>query len=182
MDFREINEFLHDFMGYIITLIVIILVYMFVISFQPVAGNSMSPSLVEGDILLVSKLSYKFGSINRNDIVSLKTGSKRFVKRVIGLPGERIDYLNGVLYINDESFKESVISSDVLTHNFMFEDVCSPELCVDGIIPKDYYFVLGDNRGDSQDSRDPEIGLIYKKDIEGKIIFRIWPVNNIGKI
>src|SRR5574344_1451964 len=100
MDFREINEFLHDFMGYIITLIVIILVYMFVISFQPVAGNSMSPSLVEGYILLVSKLSYKFGSINRNDIVSLKTGSKRFVKRVIGLPGERIDYLNGVLYIN----------------------------------------------------------------------------------
>lgn len=183
MDFREITEFFKDFIGYIITLIVIILIYTFVVSFQPIAGNSMTPNLMEGDIVLVSKLSYIIEEPRRNDIIVFKTkDGKRFVKRVIGLPGEKIDYLNGIIYINDESFKETVIGEDVLTNNFMFVDICSKEKCTDSKIPENYYLVLGDNREDSQDSRDKEIGLIEKSQISGKVIFRIWPVNEMGKI
>lgn len=183
MDLREITEFLRDFMGYIITLVVIILIYTFVVSFQPIAGNSMTPNLMEGDIVVISKLSYLFSEPKRNEIIVFKSNDgKRFVKRIIGLPGEKIDYLDGIIYINDESFKETVIGEDVITNNFMFVDICSKEKCSDSKIPKDYYLVLGDNREDSQDSRDPEIGLIKKNQLEGKVIFRIWPINELGKI
>lgn len=182
MDLREVTEFLRDCLGYIITLVVIVLIYTFVVSFQPIAGNSMAPNLVEGNIVLVSKLSFLFSTPKRNDIVTFKTEKgKRFVKRIIGLPGEEIDYLDGILYINKETFKETIIDEDVVTRNFMFEDICPIEKCPDSKIPEDYYLVLGDNREDSQDSRDPELGLIKKSELRGKVTFKIWPINEIGK-
>ena len=160
MDLREVTEFFKDFAGYIITALVIILVFTFIVSLQPIAGNSMSPTLEEGQVVIVTKI---FKNYNRNDIVVLKSDSKYYVKRVIGLPGERIDYLNGILKINNESYKETFLKEDVVTSNFLFEDICSSKECPNGVIPDNMYLVLGDNRPESMDSRDSSFGLIEKK-------------------
>lgn len=183
MDLREVTEFLRDAGKYIISLAVLVVIFIFIITFQPVAGNSMHPTLEEGNVIVVSKLAYKLGSPKRNEIAVVKdSNNKSFVKRIIGLPGEKIDYLNGVLYINDKPYKETFISDTVKTHNFLFEDICSLEDCPDGIIPEDMYMVLGDNRPESVDSRDPDFGLLTKKQIKGKMLFRIWPLNKIGGV
>ena len=158
MDLREVTEFLKDFAGYIITALVIILVFTFIVSLQPIAGNSMSPTLEEGQVVIVTKL---FNNYTRNDVVVLKLDSKYYVKRIIGLPGERIDYLNGILKIDNMAFKEQFLDESVVTSNFLFED---------------------DNRPESLDSRDPSFGLIEKKNIKERVVFKIWPINNLGSI
>ena len=179
MDLREVTEFFRDFAGYIITALVIILIFTFVVSLQPIAGNSMSPTLEEGQVVTVFKL---FKHYERNDVVVLKLDSKYYVKRIIGLPGERIDYLNGILKIDNISYKETFLDESVVTSNFLFEDVCPTWKCPNGVIPDNMYLVLGDNRPDSLDSRDSSFGLIEKKNIKGKVFFKIWPVNNIGLV
>ena len=123
-----------------------------------------------------------FSSPKRNDVVTfVDKDSKRYVKRIIGLPNERIDYLNGYLYINGESYTENILNN-VTTNNFTFEDIYSKDKCPEGIIPDDYYLVLGDNRPESQDSRDEKIGLINKKDIDGQIVFKVWPFKDFGAV
>ena len=179
MDLREVTEFFRDFMWYIIAFAVIIFALIFVVSIQTVAGNSMDPTLKDGDRVLVSKLSYKISSVSRNDIVLLDVHGKSFVKRVIGLPGEKIEYMDGFLFVNDEPFKESYLNQDVVTYNFMFSDICSLEDCPDGKIPEGKYMVMGDNRPESNDSRDKSFGLVDKSDIKGKVIFRVWPFGSV---
>ena len=135
----------------------------------------MDPTLKDGDILFLNKIGYKIFDVERFDIVSINTNtSKYFVKRVIGLPGEKIEYKDGALYINGEGFKETFLSEDVVTEDFSLSDIGYET------IPEDMYLVLGDNRSNSQDSRDPKIGLIHKDDIIGKTSLRIWPFNKIG--
>lgn len=183
MDFRDIKEFFHDFVGFIIAFIVVVLIFTFVVAFHPVAGNSMTPTLAEGDVVLVSKFSQKLFDLKRNEIVILKADDeKTYIKRIIGLPGEKIDYINGTLYINDKGYTESFLADDVITNNFLFEDICSIDECPNGIIPEDMYLVLGDNRSDSFDSRDSELGLVPLSSIKGTVLMRIWPVNKLGLI
>ncbi len=178
-DFRGFTEFIKDTFGYIITFIVIALIFTFVVAVAPVAGNSMSPTLNDGDMVIVSRCSYLFTDIKRNEIVIFKdSNKKKYVKRVIGLPGERIDYLNGYLHINGETYEENLINAE--TNNFMFEDICPEYNCPASVIPENHYLVLGDNRGESQDSRDPIIGLVSKNKIMGKIVFRILPFSDFG--
>lgn len=181
-DLREVKEFLKDTLGYIIVIIVTVLVFIYVFSFHQVIGNSMSPTLKEGDIAILSKINYRIFKIKRNDVVAIQTDNdKLLVKRVIGLPGEDIYYLDNILYINNKAYTEEFLTSDVETNNFMFEDICSIDKCPDGVIPDGMYLVLGDNREDSLDSRDPSLGLVPKKDIIGKSLIRIWPLNKISK-
>jgi len=179
MDLREVTEFLRDFAGYIITALVIILVFTFVVALQPIAGNSMSPTLEEGQVVVVTKL---FKNYTRNDIVIIKLDSKLYAKRIVGLSGERIDYLNDILYVDNTPYKETFLEDDVVTSNFLFEDICSSRECPNGVIPDNMYLVLGDNRPDSIDSRDNSFGLVDKKNIKGEVVFKIWPVNNIGLV
>jgi len=178
-DLREITEFFRDFGKYLLLIIVMILIFTFIVVFQPVAGNSMNPTLKEGDVILVSKLSKSF---LRNEIVTVIVNDKSYVKRIIGLPGEEVHYLNDVLYVNDVGYKEDFLSEEVVTNNFMFVDICSIEDCPLGVIPEDMYLVLGDNRSESSDSRDPSFGLVSKEQIKGKVIFKIWPINRFGGI
>ncbi len=182
MDFREISEFFRDVSIYIITFLVIAIIFVFVISLQPIAGNSMVPTLEEGDVVLVSKFSYRFFKIQRNDIVTLKVNGKSYVKRVIGLPGEDIKYIKNVLYINDNPFTENFLGENIETTGFTLEDVCKEDECPNGVIPEGKYLVLGDNRPESEDSRIKEFGLVSKDDITGKVFFRIWPFNKLSKI
>lgn len=179
MDLREITEFFKDFMWYIIAFLVIVFIFTFVIAVQPVAGNSMDSTLKDGQMVLVSKFSYRFGKVKRNEIVVLNNHGKSYVKRIIGLPGEKVEYMDGVLYIDDSPFKETFLDSNVETYNFLFVDICDEDLCPDGVIPENKYFVMGDNRAESIDSRDKSFGLVDKNEIKGKVFFSLWPFGKI---
>lgn len=190
MDFRDIKENLKDFSVYIIIIIAVILCVQYVVTIQQILGPSMNPTLVEKDAVLLNKFAYRIGKIRRGDVVALNyNGEKFMVKRVIGLPGEKIEYKNNVLYINDEPFEEKYLGSDVETEDFLVSgskvytvnyNVDTLENLESDIIPEDMYLVLGDNRQNSEDSR--YYGLIKKEDIIGKTTIRIWPLSKIGLI
>ena len=190
MDFRDIKENLKDFSVYIIIIIAVILCVQYVVTIQQVLGPSMNPTLVEKDAVLLNKFAYRIGKIRRGDVVALNyNGEKFMVKRVIGLPGEKIEYKNNVLYINDEPFQEKYLGSDVETEDFLVSgskvytvnyNVDTLENLESDVIPEDMYLVLGDNRQNSEDSR--YYGLIKKEDIIGKTTIRIWPLSKIGLI
>ena len=168
MDFRDITEFFKDTFKYIVVAVVVLLLFIFVIGIQQVVGPSMSPTLTADNLVVVNKLIYRFKKIEREDIVILSKNDKYMIKRVIGLPGERIEYINNVLYVNGVKYDETFIDTNTVHTN---------DFSVNGIIPEGKYLVLGDNREDSQDSRD--YGLIEKKEIIGKVWFSFWPLNKI---
>lgn len=158
-----------ELIPYIIIIIVVVLVRSFIITPVKVDGPSMEKTLYDGDILLLEKYDKDY---ERFDVVVLKYNNDKLVKRVIGLPGDRVEYKHDTLYINGEEIKESFI--DEKTENFSLKELGY------NVIPEGYYFVVGDNRNNSLDSR--YIGLLKKDDIEGKVIFRIFPFKSFGKI
>lgn len=175
MDWLEIKEFFKDTIKYIILIIVVLVLALYVVSLQQVVGPSMSPTLTNNDILILDKLSYRFKSIKRGDIVSVYyADTKYLIKRVVGLPGETIEFKDSILYINGEPHKENYLNGDVKTNDFSLNDLGFDK------IPEDMYLVLGDNRGDSLDSRDPKVGLIPKKNVIGQVRLQIWPLNEFG--
>ncbi|MGI5997238.1 MAG: signal peptidase I [Lutispora sp.] len=145
----------------------------FIFQIAYVKGPSMEPTLYEGQILIVSKLNYRIGAPKRGDIVVLSDNleHKDLIKRVIGLPGEKIDIRDGFVYINGELLEEKYIS--VPTYEYGFEG---------SKVPEDKYFVLGDNRPESRDSRSGSLGFVERENIMGKAVFRLWPLNKIGTI
>ena len=175
IDLREPKEFLKDMLSIVITIVAVILFIVYIGSIQQVLGPSMEPTLKEGDILILNKIGYKLFDVKRFDIVAVKTKtSKYYVKRIIGLPGEKVEYINNVLFINEKAHKEEFLAKDTITENFSIKDLGYDT------IPEDMYLVLGDNRINSEDSRDPKIGLIKKVDILGKNSLRIFPFKNFG--
>jgi signal peptidase I len=159
--------------------VVIALVLAFVIRhflFAPVIvdGESMMPTLEHNDRMIVNKISYAFGDPERFDIIVFHApAGKDYIKRVIGLPGDEIEYRNDVLYVNGEPVEEPYLdelkqayNGDRLTRDFQAVTVPEGEL-----------FVLGDNRGRSKDSRD--IGTIHIDEVIGKANVVFWPVSNI---
>ncbi len=168
MDLRDIKEFLKDALKYIIAIAVILIVAIYVVSFQEVIGPSMNNTLKSGDITVVNKLVFRLRNIKRNEIVSLKKDDKIMVKRIIGLPGEHIEYKDNILYVDGKKISDSRSSS---TKDFKLESIGYET------IPKDMYLVLGDNRTNSSDSRT--FGLVKKSDIIGKVNIRIYPFNKI---
>lgn len=176
MDWLSIKEFLKDTLKYIILIVTILFIVIYVVSLHQIVGTSMTPTLNNGDITILDKISYKFNNIKRNDIVSIyNEDSKYIVKRIVGLPGESIEYKNNKLYINGEEIKELYLENQI-TEDFKLNEIGYEK------IPEDMYFVLGDNRKDSLDSRDSSVGLINKSDILGKVRFRIWPLNKISNL
>lgn len=171
MDWLDIKEFLKDSAKYILTIIAVLFIVVYVVSVQQIIGPSMQPTLNNGDIVLLNKFQYRLFDVKRNQIIALNyKDTKYMVKRVIGLPGEKIEFKDNTLYINDKAFNEPFIK-DVKTNDFSLADLGYD------VIPQDMYLVLGDNRENSMDGRD--FGLIKKKDIIGKASIRIWPLNNI---
>ena len=158
-----------EFIPYLVIILIVVLIRCFVVTPVRVSGTSMYPTLKNNDIVLLKKFDK---NIERFDIVVFNYNNSKLIKRVIGLPGETVKYVNGILYINNKKIDD--VKLDVSTDNFFLE-----ELGYD-VIPDDYYFVLGDNRGVSQDSRI--IGLISKKDICGEGVFRLFPLNKIGVV
>ena len=142
-----------------------------------VSGSSMEPTLSNNDQLILDKISYRFSEPKRFDIIVFPFQYKEntyYVKRVIGLPGETVQIdLDGSIYINGEKLEE----------NYGME-VIKPETIGRAAEPieleDDEYFVMGDNRNNSSDSRDPSVGNIRRSNIIGKAWVRIWPLNKFG--
>ena len=168
MDFRGIKEFFTDALKYIIVGLVVLIIFIYIISFQQVLGPSMNPNYNEGEIYILNKLKYKISDVKRFDVIVINSPkSKYMIKRVIGLPGEHIEYKDNKLYIDGEIMEEN-FETGSLTEDFNIN------ILNESKIPEDYYFVVGDNRNNSEDSR--KFGFISKKDIVGKVGFRLWPI------
>jgi signal peptidase I len=175
MDFRNIKEFTKDMLKYIFTIFVVIFIIVYIVTIQQVVGSSMQPTISDQDIVILNKVHYRFFNIKRFDVVSLKyNNTKYLIKRVIGLPGDKIEYRDNQLYINGKEVTEGFLKTDATTKDFSLETLGYEK------IPDDMYLVLGDNRENSLDSR--EIGLVKKKDIIGKVSLKIWPINKIKYI
>ena len=133
----------------------------------------MSHTLNNNDVILIDKLSYRFTNPKRNDVISFQYAETKYlIKRIIGLPGEHIKYVDGNLYINDQIYNDK-FDLNQITDNFDLK-----KLGFD-VIPDNMYLVLGDNRTNSLDSRSTKVGLIKKEDIIGKATIRLWPLNKI---
>lgn len=173
-------KFLKELIPYLVIIVVVIVIRTFIATPVRVDGSSMDPTLKDGDILILNKLSRNY---KRFDIVVVEIKQKyykggkakykttKLVKRIIGLPGENIEYKDNKLYINGKVI-EDVAPEE--TEDFSLKDIYGINK-----IPSDSYFVMGDNRDGSSDSRMSEVGLIKKDKILGKTIFRIWPINKI---
>ena len=168
------KEILKTFLTYVGIILVVVLIRIFLIDPVRVDGPSMNTTLKNGEIMILNKIVYKKGNIKRFDIVVVDQGDKYIIKRVVGLPGETIAYKNNELYINGEKVEDPYPSTK--TDDFTIEDVGHTK------IPGDTYFVMGDNRADSLDSRYPSVGVIKKEHILGRARFIIWPLNRFGKV
>ena len=125
----------------------------------------MEPTLMEGQVVIVNKIEYYLKSPKRNDVIVYKQSNREHsyyeIKRVIGLPGETVKIKNGMIYINDEVLKEKIKT----------ETIENAGLAEEGIkLDDNEYFVLGDNRNDSEDSRFASVGNVLKNEILGKAV------------
>ena len=152
-----------------------LLIIRFVGQRTEVSGHSMEDTLDDGDNLIVDKLTYRFRDPVRYDIIVFPYKYKEdtyYIKRIIGLPGEMVQ-------ITEEG--NILINGEILEESYGREVMKSPVIAADPIIlGEDEYFVLGDNRNASADSRDPSVGVISGKDIVGRSWLRIWPLNKFG--
>jgi signal peptidase I len=164
-----------EWVGVIVgALLVALLIKTFLLQAFYIPSRSMEPTLRIGDRVLVNKLSYKVHDINRGDIVVFERPKdeppdaiKDLIKRVIGLPGETVSTQNGQVYIDGRPLDEPYLPAGTVTDNLPPTKV-----------PEDEVFVMGDNRGDSRDSR--YFGPIDEGLIVGRAFVRIWPVTHLG--
>ena len=154
---------------YLIIVLIVVLIRTFIITPVRVNGNSMKPTLFDREILLLTKNNR---NIKRFDIIVLKFEGERLVKRVVGLPGEHLKYVNNQLYVNDNLIEDSFSNS--ITISFDIKELGYE------VIPDNHYFVLGDNRSESKDSRF--FGMVDIDDIVGKTKFRLYPFKRIGMV
>ena len=160
--------------------VVILFAFVLVYFFGQVRTNIGSPmelTLADGDRVLLDRLSYSVGSPKRNDIIAFKPNgsstSHTHIKRVIGLPGETIQIMDGIIYINGKVYLEKA------DYPLMTNSGLASEPITLGVKE---YFVLGDNRNDSEDSRYADIGLVNLDYIEGKVWLRIAPTDSFGRV
>ncbi len=141
-----------------------------------VSGLSMYPNFHNGDYIFTDKISFRFGDPQRGDVVVFKNpqdSSQDFIKRVMGLPGEKVKIQNGHVYIDDDLVQEPYLKTDLYTPAGAFLQEGQNVTVTPGS-----YIVLGDNRPNSSDSR--EWGLLPKEKLIGKVFLRYWPADTIG--
>jgi signal peptidase I len=158
-----------------LTVALIIKTFLFQAFYIP--SESMSPTLEKNDRVIVNKLSYRLHDVNRGDVIVFKAPDgvdpsvKDLVKRVIGLPGETIEQTNGRIYVNGKRLKEPYLTEGA---------IAEPGPGFARIkIPEDSYWVMGDNRSNSKDSRLFPDHFIHKRDIVGRVFVRVWPLHRL---
>ncbi len=160
----KLQIFLKEYLPYLIALIAILLFKKFVYSPVYVSGESMMSTLHDGDVMILDIIGYHTSEIKRFDIVVIDSGRELIIKRVIGLPGEKIEYINDHLYVNGEEVEDPYGNGE--TDDFSVT------------VSKGKYFVLGDNRENSMDSR--YFGPFSKKEIKGKTKLVLFPFSRFG--
>jgi signal peptidase I len=173
---RVFTESLHLLFYLIVVFLSTYLILHYIGQRTQVLGQSMEKTLTNQDNLIVDKLTYHFMKPHRYDIVVFPVDDSAnvfYIKRIIGLPGETVQIIDGKIYVNNEELHENY-GSEVISANRA--GVAAQPV----VLGKDEYFVLGDNRNHSMDSRDPEVGNISKSVIIGKAWMRVWPLSRFG--
>lgn len=174
------QELAKEVRGWILYILIVIASVYVIVTYvgqrTQVDGNSMLPSLTDKDNLIVDKLSYRFHAPERYDIVVFPykyMENTYYIKRLIGLPGETVQVIDGYVYINGEKLNEHYGAEVMEEAGIAAEPI---------ELGEDEYFVLGDNRNHSSDSRDPSVGIVKGEDLVGKAWVRIYPFDKIGVI
>ena len=172
--FRELG-------GWLIYILIIIGLTYLIITFvgqrTRVSGSSMETTLSNGDNLIVDKLTYHFKEPKRYDIIVFPYKYEEntyYIKRIIGLPGETVQVIDGYTYINGEQLVGDIYGAEVMEAAGIAAEPIT--------LGEDEYFVLGDNRNHSSDSRDPSVGILKRKDLMGRAWIRIYPFDKMGVI
>lgn len=158
-------------------LLAVLIIRSFFFTIIRVDGTSMTDTLQNNDRLFVTVLDMKLHGPDRFDVVITHYDDtrKEYVKRVIGLPGDTLEVKSGVLYINGEAYEEPFLSPDrIVNYSLPQYDFGPIE------VPEGSYFVMGDNRDNSRDSR--RVGFLSEDKIVGKVRYIIWPLNRIGSV
>lgn len=173
------ESILRELGGWIVYILLIIGLTYFIITFvgqrTRVSGSSMETTLQNGDNLIVDKISYRFRDPKRYDIIVFPYKYEEntyYIKRIIGMPGETVQIKDGYVYIDGERLLSDIYGNELIK---------DPQTAADPITLKENeYFVMGDNRNHSMDSRDPSVGVLTKEDLIGRAWVRIYPFDNIG--
>lgn len=169
-----------EIIDWVKTIIVsLVLAFLIVQVIKPtiVSGESMYPTLNDRDYLILNRMAYKFGDIDRGDIIVFKSDlrqdngkTKDLIKRVIAIPGDHLIIKDSKVYINGEVQNEPYIHNEYTSGD------------IDVVIPQNEVFVMGDNRENSRDSRSSDVGLVNEDDIIGEVMIRLLPLNKIGTV
>lgn len=178
---RSIREKITGILLWVFQIVVVVLFAFVLVYFFGQArsnvGQSMELTMADGDRVLLNTLAYRVSSPQRGDIVAFKPNgsetSHTHIKRVIGLPGETVQIIDGMIYINDKVYLEKTDYPAIINAGLAEEPI---------VLGVKEYFVLGDNRNNSEDSRYADIGLVNSDYIEGKVWFRILPADMLGFI
>jgi len=180
----SIASFILEFVqSIVLALSVFVLVYLFVAQPNEVKGSSMFPNFENGEYLLTDKLSYQLGKPQRGDVVVFKAPPSEpcaedqceYIKRIIGLPGDRVMVSGDQVYLNGELLDQKFLPSDFVTKPGQFA-----QEGVERVVPEGEYLCFGDNRDHSRDGR--EFGPISRDLIVGKAFFKYWPPASVGLI
>lgn len=165
----------------IVSLAIVVVVSLFIVTYitqrTVVDGDSMNDTLQNGDQLFVDKVSYRFSEPKRFDIIvfELKDApGTHYIKRIIGLPGETVQIIDGYVYINGELLEEHYGKDEVIDEARRAAEPIT--------LGEDEYFVLGDNRNNSTDGRSLSVGNVNRSQIVGRAFIRIWPLKSFGLI
>lgn len=177
---KEEKGILRELLEWIVFLLIIIGVTYLIITYvgqrTKVSGQSMETTLHDGDNLIVDKISYRFREPERFEIIVFPYQHKEntyYIKRIIGLPGETVQVMEGRVYIDGEPLDEHY-GNELMENAGLAEEPVT--------LGEDEYFVLGDNRNHSSDSREPSVGILHREDLLGRAWIRIWPLDKFGVI
>jgi len=176
MSERFKKELIEWIKAFVIGIILFVIIRNFLFTSYLVAGGSMEPTLHDGDRVIVNRIGYIVGDIDRQDVIVFHFSEQEdYVKRVIGLPGDEIEYINDVLYVNGEQVEEDYLEIDnpniLQTGTFTLEGLTGEQT-----VPEGHLFVLGDNRDGSTDSR--EFGFIPMENVVGEVVLRFLPFDS----
>lgn len=185
---KQKNELVEWIKAIGFALLVAFVIKQFLFTPVVVKGASMMPTLEDKDRVIINRIGPKFTSIDRFDVVVVEnvllneSEEENIIKRIIGLPGDKIEYKDDQLYINGEKFSEPYLDqfkkelkdTGSLTYDFTLDQLLGKTT-----VPEGHYFVLGDNRRVSNDSRNPAVGFIPKDKIMGTTSIICWPIKHI---
>lgn len=180
---KKKSKMLREIFGWIVYILIVVCATYLIVTYvgqrTKVSGDSMEATLHDEDNLIVDKISYRLRDPERFEIIVFPyqhLENTYYIKRIIGLPGETVQIIDGYVYIDGELLEEDIYGREVIEetkYGIADEPV---------VLGEDEYFVMGDNRNHSSDSRDPSVGVLKREQLIGRAWIRIWPFESIGVI